>query len=225
MGLLDDVMGQIGAASSRPIEPGHHGLARELLGMLAPTGMSGGLVNLVNICHQRGLGDIVNSWISTGQNLPITAEQVRSVLGRLGDPGARGARGNRPAGGDGGDRPDPSSPRRQGHAERPDSIRGRAPPHDLGGLQEELIVSRGAPSTAPSIRPSGRPARAGSLVRDQRCQSWMSRPSNALKSDTLRVTRTRPLTRAMAAIWPSANGGVLPRRDRRARSAACASAA
>ena len=81
MGFLDDVMGQIGAASGRPIEPGQHGLARELLGMLAPTGMSGGLTNLVNICHQRGLGDVVNSWISTGQNLPITAEQIRSVLG------------------------------------------------------------------------------------------------------------------------------------------------
>lgn len=81
MGLLDEVMSQIGAAAGRPIEPGHHGLARELLGMLAPTGMSGGLANLVNICHQKGLGDVVNSWISTGQNLPITAEQVRSVLG------------------------------------------------------------------------------------------------------------------------------------------------
>ncbi len=81
MGFLDDVMGQIGAESGRPIEPGHHGLARELLGMLAPTGMSGGLANLVNICHQKGLGDIVNSWISTGPNLPITAEQIRSVLG------------------------------------------------------------------------------------------------------------------------------------------------
>jgi uncharacterized protein YidB (DUF937 family) len=81
MGLLDDVMGQIGAATGRPIEPGHHGLARELLGMLAPTGMSGGLANLVNICHKRGLGDIVNSWISMGQNLPITAEQVGSIVG------------------------------------------------------------------------------------------------------------------------------------------------
>lgn len=81
MGLLDEVMSQFGAASGRPIDPGHQSLARELLGMLAPTGMSGGLANLVNICHQKGLGDVVNSWISTGQNLPITAEQVRSVLG------------------------------------------------------------------------------------------------------------------------------------------------
>ena len=81
MSLLDDVMSQFGAASGRPIEPGHHSLARELLAMLAPTGMSGGLANLVNICHKRGLGEVVNSWISTGQNLPITGDQVRSVLG------------------------------------------------------------------------------------------------------------------------------------------------
>lgn len=81
MGLLDEVMSQFGAATGRPIEPGHHGLARELLGMFAPSGMSGGLANLINICHQRGLGDVVNSWISTGENLPITAEQVKSILG------------------------------------------------------------------------------------------------------------------------------------------------
>ncbi len=81
MGLLDEVMSQFGAATGRPIEPGHHGLARELLGMFAPSGMSGGLANLINICHQRGLGDAVNSWISTGENLPITAEQVKTILG------------------------------------------------------------------------------------------------------------------------------------------------
>lgn len=81
MGLLDDVMNQFAAASGRPIEPGHHSLARELLGMLAPTGISGGLANIVNLCHQRGLGDVVNSWISTGQNLPISADQVRTILG------------------------------------------------------------------------------------------------------------------------------------------------
>jgi uncharacterized protein YidB (DUF937 family) len=81
VGLLDDVMSQFGAASAHPIESGHRSLARELLGMFAPTGMSGGLANLVNICHQKGLGDIVNSWIATGQNLPITADQVRSILG------------------------------------------------------------------------------------------------------------------------------------------------
>jgi uncharacterized protein YidB (DUF937 family) len=27
------------------------------------------------------MGDIVKSWVSTGQNLPISAEQIQSVLG------------------------------------------------------------------------------------------------------------------------------------------------
>jgi len=81
MGFLDDVMRQVGAASGRPIEPGQHGLAQELLGLIAPTGVSGGLAGLVNMFNQKGLGNIVNSWISTGQNLPITAEQIQAVLG------------------------------------------------------------------------------------------------------------------------------------------------
>ena len=30
--------------------------------------------------HDKGLGDVVNSWVSTGQNLPISADQIKSVL-------------------------------------------------------------------------------------------------------------------------------------------------
>lgn len=30
---------------------------------------------------EKGLGDIVNWWVSTGQNLPIGAEQIQRVLG------------------------------------------------------------------------------------------------------------------------------------------------
>ena len=81
MGFFDDVMRQVGAASGRPIEPGQHGLVQDLLGMLAPSGPSSGLGSLVNLCREKGLGDIVNSWISTGRNLPISAEQIQSVLG------------------------------------------------------------------------------------------------------------------------------------------------
>jgi uncharacterized protein YidB (DUF937 family) len=36
---------------------------------------------LVQSFQQGGLGDIVNSWVSTGQNLPVSAEQLQSVLG------------------------------------------------------------------------------------------------------------------------------------------------
>jgi uncharacterized protein YidB (DUF937 family) len=41
----------------------------------------GGLPGLVQSFHQNGLGGLVNSWISTGQNQPISGDQVQSVLG------------------------------------------------------------------------------------------------------------------------------------------------
>jgi uncharacterized protein YidB (DUF937 family) len=45
------------------------------------TGSQGGLNAIVAKLEQAGLGDQVKSWIGTGQNLPITADQVRQVLG------------------------------------------------------------------------------------------------------------------------------------------------
>ena len=39
----------------------------------------GGLSGLVQQFHE-GLGDVVSSWVGTGQNLPISAEQIQSVL-------------------------------------------------------------------------------------------------------------------------------------------------
>ena len=81
MGFLDDVLREVGGASRRP-DPSHHTLATELCGMLAgggsPRRASAGLVDLFN---QKGLGDIVSSWVSTGRNLPISAEQIQAVLG------------------------------------------------------------------------------------------------------------------------------------------------
>lgn len=41
----------------------------------------GGLGGLLNSFQQKGMGDIVQSWISTGQNKPISAEQVSEALG------------------------------------------------------------------------------------------------------------------------------------------------
>lgn len=40
----------------------------------------GGLTGLLSTFHDKGLGDVVNSWVGTGQNLPITAGQIQSVL-------------------------------------------------------------------------------------------------------------------------------------------------
>jgi uncharacterized protein YidB (DUF937 family) len=44
-------------------------------------GGSGGLGGLISAFQGKGLGDMINSWISTGPNPPISASQVTDVLG------------------------------------------------------------------------------------------------------------------------------------------------
>ena len=41
----------------------------------------GGLDGLIQSFQQKGLGDVVSSWVSTGQNLPVSADQITHVLG------------------------------------------------------------------------------------------------------------------------------------------------
>ena len=41
----------------------------------------GGLNGLVQSFHQNGLGGLVNSWTGTGENQPVSAEQIQQVLG------------------------------------------------------------------------------------------------------------------------------------------------
>jgi uncharacterized protein YidB (DUF937 family) len=45
------------------------------------SGQPGGLAGLVQTFKDKGLGDTVASWVSTGQNLPISAQQIQQVLG------------------------------------------------------------------------------------------------------------------------------------------------
>ena len=42
---------------------------------------TGGLDGLVQNFQQKGLGEVVSSWVSSGQNLPISADQLTHVLG------------------------------------------------------------------------------------------------------------------------------------------------
>jgi uncharacterized protein YidB (DUF937 family) len=42
----------------------------------------GGISGLVSAFQKNGLGDTVASWISNNTNLPISAEQIQSVLGQ-----------------------------------------------------------------------------------------------------------------------------------------------
>jgi uncharacterized protein YidB (DUF937 family) len=45
-----------------------------------PGGVSGGLGGLVTQMNQGGLGDIAKSWIGTGENSPISGDQVAKML-------------------------------------------------------------------------------------------------------------------------------------------------
>jgi uncharacterized protein YidB (DUF937 family) len=46
-----------------------------------PGGLLGGLGGLVNKLQQGGLGDVVNSWVGSGQNQPVSPSQLGSALG------------------------------------------------------------------------------------------------------------------------------------------------
>jgi uncharacterized protein YidB (DUF937 family) len=45
---------------------------------------NGGLSSLVEKFTQGGLDEQVASWVGTGHNLPISADQIHSVLGAIG---------------------------------------------------------------------------------------------------------------------------------------------
>jgi len=91
MGLLDSVIGALGQVQGQGGAGGGQGnLLKLVLGMLAQGGQggaggaggAGGLAGLVEKFQQGGLGEIAQSWVGTGQNLPISAEQLSGVLGK-----------------------------------------------------------------------------------------------------------------------------------------------
>ncbi len=76
MGLLDQVVGALAGGSN---ESGENPLLASVL-QIINNPQTGGLSGLVQSFQQGGLGEVVNSWISTGQNLPISPDQLGSVL-------------------------------------------------------------------------------------------------------------------------------------------------
>lgn len=73
MGILDEVTSLLGNAGGQA-----GGVLGAVQGLISE---QGGLQGLVQKLQNGGLGEQVKSWISTGQNLPINAEQLQQVLG------------------------------------------------------------------------------------------------------------------------------------------------
>src|SRR4051812_16048959 len=76
MSLLTSV---IGAVSGQPAEGAGANPLVGLLGNLFT--QSGGLQGMMGKFSEAGLGNVFSSWVGTGQNQPITAEQIQQVLG------------------------------------------------------------------------------------------------------------------------------------------------
>ena len=76
MGLLGQV---VGALVKRP-----DGLGNPLLDIvmqLINNPQTGGLAGMVAKLQQGGLAEVVNSWVATGRNLPVSGEQLQAALG------------------------------------------------------------------------------------------------------------------------------------------------
>jgi uncharacterized protein YidB (DUF937 family) len=68
MGLLDGLIGGVVGAEMVSV-------ASQLIAK------HGGVSGIVNQLQQQGLGATVNSWVGTGPNQPISADQVHQALG------------------------------------------------------------------------------------------------------------------------------------------------
>ena len=81
MGLLDSILGSV-LGGSQGQNTAQAALINAVIQMIANKGGgSGGLAGLVQSLAQGGLGNVASSWVGMGQNLPVSAEQIRSALG------------------------------------------------------------------------------------------------------------------------------------------------
>lgn len=93
MGLFDSIAGQVlgsltngqhaGQAGVQTGQVGSGGQADilKLVMAIMQNKEIGGLSGLINIFQSKGLGDVVSSWVGTGQNQAISGEQLHSALG------------------------------------------------------------------------------------------------------------------------------------------------
>ena len=82
MSLLDSLLSGLAGTSAGPNSPVANPLVNIAIQMLTNRGTSGGLSSLIEQFQRAGLGPQMDSWISTGQNLPISPDQLLQVFGR-----------------------------------------------------------------------------------------------------------------------------------------------
>ncbi len=90
MGLFDSIAGNLlgsvlggqssglGKLAAEVMSGNHHELSASVTGLL---GQVGGVEGLLQKAQAAGLGGVVSSWIGTGANQPVNADQVHEILG------------------------------------------------------------------------------------------------------------------------------------------------
>jgi uncharacterized protein YidB (DUF937 family) len=79
MSLFDSVVGMLTGDGSGDHPSG--ALMQHLGDLLSSNGAGGGLSGLVQSFEQSGLGHVIGSWVGTGDNLPISPDQIQQVFG------------------------------------------------------------------------------------------------------------------------------------------------
>ena len=73
MDILNTIQSALGGGNKKD------DLMSSVMGLL---GGQGGLDKMIGQFASKGLGDVIGSWVSTGKNLPISGDQLQSVLGK-----------------------------------------------------------------------------------------------------------------------------------------------
>jgi uncharacterized protein YidB (DUF937 family) len=80
MSMLETILGAVTDATATNETESDNNIMSSLIGLISDQ-QSGSLAGLIEKFSANGLGDQVASWISTGENSPISGEQIQMVLG------------------------------------------------------------------------------------------------------------------------------------------------
>ncbi len=78
MGILDSIIKGVGIKVLGEAEQG--GIMEQVIGLINNS-QGGGLSGLVEQFTSKGMGGMISSWIGTGENHPVSGEQMEHVLG------------------------------------------------------------------------------------------------------------------------------------------------
>ena len=91
MGLFDSVVGAVLGGGNAQAQGGLGGIfgslannpqmLQAITAMLANDGTQGGLGGLMEKFQQAGLGNVIGSWVGSGENRPISGDQISQALG------------------------------------------------------------------------------------------------------------------------------------------------